>query len=467
MNRFTTKTNSNQEYLIDGIKYRLIDKKKRLFQQINTSQNYIIQQHKAFSDEELKAFISKIVSEFNINCQRKFELNFKSFSSINTEIKKTYESIYKLKIWRDVILSDCLIRAKSSLASRCPVPTDIHTYKTISYVALNETLPIRTKILILDNLTNIIMEIFHSIPSHFIRLGADCIYINPINGGVKVFLDRCLDIDAKGYECNEDFTFLEVCDIKGLNEQTIVKFLVYTSFILICKKSPFDVTDSIIRYPLLTKESIKAINSGQMGFLYSKAHCDNPLEAESVDKVWKLLPSFFRKSVCAILDPNYNSNECQSLNKWQIQIRMLRDSIIFVQNKTILYDWNLQKNLLLLKCNEYLIPVWPRKAIYWYHVGLSYSDGDNGVIGGIDAELKLTNSSNILWSVRKGIQISKGKTIKLEPGMSITVGSQEVNVISGSDLHNITNCQSDIISVNDDLIDDGIRYLLGDGDAES
>lgn len=438
-----------------------------LFQEIETSQYYVLQKHAGLSDEDLQAFVLQIVSEFNNNCHHTFKSNINNKSSLNRVINEIYESICKLKPWRDFILSDSLIRDKSSLASRCPVPHDICEYKTISSVAYNETLPIRTKILILDNLTNLIMELFRSIPSNLKRIGADCIYVNAQNGNVKVFLDRCLDIASKRYECGEDFTFLEICDINGLNEQSIVKFLVYTSFVLICKKNPFDVTNSIIHYPLLTKESVKDINSGQMGFLYSKAYCDNPIDAESVDKVWKLLPSFFRKSVSIVLDPNLALNDYQSLDKWQIQIRMLRDSIIFVQNKAILYDWNLHENLLLLKSNDYLIPVWPRKAIYWYHVGLSYNDGDNGVIGGIDAESKLKNSSNILWSIRKGNQIGKGKTIKLEPGMCINIGSQSINVISGSDLHNRTDRPSDIISVNDSLIDDDIRYLLDDWDAKS
>lgn len=466
MNQFTTKADSSREYCIDGIRYRLIDETRMLFQEIETSKYYVLQKHTSLSDEDLQTFVMQIVSEFNNNCHHAFSFNIKNMSSSNRVINGIYEGICKLKTWRDFILSDSLIRDGSALASRCPVQNDICEYKTISSVAYNETFPIRTKILILDNLTNLIMELFHSIPSHFKRIGADCIYVNSLNGNVKVFLDRCLDIDAKRHECEEDFTFLEVCDINGLTEQSIVKFLVYTSFVLICRKNPFDVTNSIIHYPLLTKESVKEINSGQMGFLYSKSYCDNPIDAESVDKVWNLLPSFFRKAVSIVLDQNLASNDYQSLDKWQIQIRMLRDSIIFVQNKTILYDWNLHENLLLLKCNDYLIPVWPRKAIYWYHVGLSYNDGDNGVIGGIDAESKLKNSSNILWSIRKGGQIGKGKSIKLEPGMNISIGSQSINVISGSNLHNRTDRSSDIISVNDDLIDDDIRYLLDDWDAK-
>ena len=467
MKRFTTKGDSCKEYCIDGIRYRLIDKTRRLFQEIETSRYYVLEEHTVLSDEDLYAFFSNIVSEFNNNSHYTFNSNLDNASSINQEIKGIYERICKLRTWRDVILSDSLIKNKSVLASRCPVPDDIFEFKTISSVAYNEKLPIRTKILILDNLTNLIMELFHSVPSHFKRIGADCVYVNSQNGNVKIFLDRCLDIASKRYECEEDFTFLEIGDINGLTEQSIVKFLVYTSFVLICRKNPFDVTNSIIHYPLLTKESVKEINSGQMGFLYSKAYCDNPIDAELVDKVWNLLPSFFRKAVSIVLDSNLSPSDYQSLDKWQIQIRMLRDSIIFVQNKTILYDWNLHENLLLLKCNDYLIPVWPRKAIYWYHVGLSYNDGDNGVIGGIDAELKLKNSSNILWFIRKGSQIGKGKTIKLEPGMSINIGSQSINVISGSDLHNRTDRPSDIISVNDSLIDDDIRYLLDDWDAKS
>lgn len=237
MNQYTTKADSSREYCIDGIKYRLIDETRRLFQEIETSQYYILQKHTVLSDEDLQAFVLQIVSEFNNNCNHTYKSDIKKVSSINRVINGIYESTCKLKTWRDFILSDCLIRDKSALASRCPVPNDICEYKTISYVAYNETLPIRTKILILDNLTNLIMELFHSVPSHFKRIGVDCIYVNALNGNVKVFLDRCLDVDAERYECEEDFTFLEVCDINGLTEQSIVKFLVYTSFVLICRKT--------------------------------------------------------------------------------------------------------------------------------------------------------------------------------------------------------------------------------------
>lgn len=467
MNLSTSGIGVNEEFCLDGVKYRLLDRVRGVFQKVGSSQCYILQEHENKSDDDLYELINQVISEYNRNCRRNIALNPRNDTSLNDGLKAVCDEIHKSKSWMNIILSECIIKTKSKIASLCPVPDNISEYKTISDIAYNEALSIRTKILALDNLTNMITTIYHSVPSKIKRIGANCIYVNPNDGNVIVILDRCLDINAYRSECSEDGLFLELSEKNGLTERMLVRFLAYTAFIVICRNNPYDVTAALKLYPLLTKPAARKINEGQMGFVFSTPNCDNPINSDNIEKVWKLLPSFFRASMCNELDNNSREDKHSSLKQWQIQIRMLRDSLIIVKNRPVLYDWDLQQNLLLLKCNEYLIPVWPRKAIYWYHVGLSYSDGENGIIGGIDADLRLKNNSNILWFSKKGIQISRGQSIKLEEGMIINVGSQTIKILAGKGLHGQNHRNigigSDVISVNESLIGDDIRYILEDG----
>ena len=71
-----------------------------------------------------------------------------------------------------------------------------------------------------------------------------------------------------------------------------------------------------------------------------------------------------------------------------------------------------------------MIPLWEKKAIYYYHVGLEADDplvGDNGIIAGLYKEGFLrNNSSGLVWTVyRNGIErkIHPGEQTQLKEGM--------------------------------------------------
>lgn len=448
---------------IGDVEYLMIDRKRGIFQEISSSRLFLFDQHKDYSDDELQQLIQRFLGENSQNSHRQFEACYQKNESTSSNLQAIYNKIRQCKAWQNILVPDLLYEYKNSLVVRMPAPDDICDYQTIPHVAYNTALPIRTKILILDSLTGLIMTLRDSFPSALKRLGANCVHVNPKTGDVRVLLNRCIDSAADEQEFAEDEMFLEVHSPDGLSEQMIVRFLIYTAFVLIVRRNPFDCRAAMMQYPLLTKQAIRDINTGRFGFHASASGQNGAAEADSADKVWRSLPTFFRNVIQSELSSSGQVHHL-TLKEWQMKIRMLRDSLIIVKNKNVLYDWDVDQSLMLLKCNGYLIPVYPRKAIYWYHLGLSYTNGENGVIAGIDADYNLKNNSTILWTTKKGSQINKGKAIKLRPGLVINISGQEIQVLaagyrdvpSADDNDNA----SGILSVNTALIDEGILNIL-------
>jgi hypothetical protein len=85
--------------------------------------------------------------------------------------------------------------------------------------------------------------------------------------------------------------------------------------------------------------------------------------------------------------------------------------------------------------DDYKIPVWPKKAIYWYHVAIPINESKNGVIAGVtmrDGRYYLNNLSGNVWGAilnnttfwiypEREVEIVEGMTIKLENEKTIKI----------------------------------------------
>ena len=90
--------------------------------------------------------------------------------------------------------------------------------------------------------------------------------------------------------------------------------------------------------------------------------------------------------------------------------------------------------LFLVTPDHYVIPVWPRKAIYWYHVGNDVDRSNNGVIAGINEDLEIVNRSDDEWVVSykdKERFLSKGRSIEAKDGEVITIFNKKFSVVRG------------------------------------
>ena len=83
---------------------------------------------------------------------------------------------------------------------------------------------------------------------------------------------------------------------------------------------------------------------------------------------------------------------------------------------------------------EYSIPIWPKKALYWYHVEVDPDDVETEVIAGINSDGFMENRSNMQWVIdneSRLIIVNPGKSIKPDIGMDIEINNVHFKVVSG------------------------------------
>ena len=116
-------------------------------------------------------------------------------------------------------------------------------------------------------------------------------------------------------------------------------------------------------------------------------------------------------------------------------MQKLRDCLVYVNGQFRFCDPDVSNKVLFMVIDDYKIPVWPKKAIYWYHVDVPISESRNGIIAGItakDGRYYLNNLSGNVWGAtnkntsfwiypEREIEIVEGMTIQLENGKIIKI----------------------------------------------
>ncbi len=311
------------------------------------------------------------------------------------------------------------------------------------YLQLHEAVnlqqfPLRARILAALNLS----DAFASIKEYFFgilySLCMEDIYVNIENGEIKILLERCLSPAFQGKR-GKDFYFecSDGASKEASAETGLLDFLAYAEFRILCAADPFDGRETLMQYPYLSTLAMEQIHNGSYGFIFSDNENKCSQYAGQFAKAkWRELPAFIRTMFTQVFEEKTKGIERQmSFEDWLTQMRKLRDCLVYVKRKFKLCDPQEQNKVLFIKINEFKIPVWPNKAIYWYHTTFQYEDGQEGLIGGINKEGFLENYTDQSWHVEGDddiMYLCKGDKVELKKGMKIQLSIHgEAEIIDG------------------------------------
>ncbi|MBQ4045814.1 MAG: hypothetical protein II627_05145, partial [Lachnospiraceae bacterium] len=304
---------------------------------------------------------------------------------------------------------------------------DFNEYKPISMVVETREFAMRNRLMAGLNLA----AIFSQLEKNYSRLircaGWDDILVNQKNGDVKVFLEDFVgDSQRRSLDPGSSPQALAGTEM-SFYPDGMKHFLAYALFRLLLADDPFDGAATLTEYPLLTADAVRMIHGPDAKYIFAKDRSNPCTEyiGSTAGRIFKGYPGFLRKTfettfTAGMTDPGQRPG----MDEWLLQMRRLRDCLVVVNNQIRLCDPGAKNSVLFLQIGVYMIPLWEKKAIYYYHVGLEADDplvGDNGIIAGLYKEGFLrNNSSGLVWTVyRNGIErkIHPGEQTQLKEGM--------------------------------------------------
>lgn len=348
------------------------------------------------------------------------------------------EVINKSKCFKSIIVPFNHFRGEDDKNSVCSytvaeLPGNFYDkYETIDMVYRKNSFAFHSRVVMALNLAEAFFALEKYFDGYLTKLVPEAIYVNTDDGDVKIIIDRLLSRDIDLRESGDEYLRIVCGDEETLDKSDLIRFLVYTSFRLICIENPYDGKDALIDYPLLTAKAYEAINSGDYGFIFSetKDEYSEYIDKEALQR-WNLLPRMIKRAFSAILD---NKSGVLEVDEWLKYMRILRDCLVLVNGQFKLCDPDASNKVSFLANDEYSIPVWPRKAIYWYHVGLLADNVTKEVIAGINTDGFIENMTDEQWVIEnksKVAYLAPGKSIKPEIGMDIEINNTRFKVVSG------------------------------------
>ena len=265
------------------------------------------------------------------------------------------------------------------------------------------------------------------------------IYINTENGEVYIWIEKWL-CKYSEKENAEEFGFSPEwyeSEEKVFTETDFRFFTAYVIFRLLCSDEPFDGSGTLVEFPLLTKEAIRSIQCGRYGFaLVPGKNSVSEYIGQGLLKRWRALPLFVRNEFEKSFTLGISSpGDRTEISTWLKTMRKMRDCLVFVNGQVRFCDPDVNNKVLFMVIDDYKIPVWPKKAVYWYHTDAQSSEKNNGVIAGVtskDGRYYLKNLSGSVWTVtldktsnwiqpEQEIEIVEGMTIQLENNKLIRI----------------------------------------------
>ncbi len=287
-------------------------------------------------------------------------------------------------------------------------------------VYVKQGLPLHIRVMTALKFVTNLKKTFDEQGEYINKLCEDAFLINTENGDVEIDPEKLIEVGN---------------DNSSVSEQEISGFVAYVVFRLLCIDSPYDGRQTLTEFPFLTNETKKDIESGKYGFIFSEG--DNRFsEYKGKDTYhrWVNIPGKVREVLAGELSGECVSNHCLMLDDWLKAVRILRDYLVFTDGQFKFCNPEKEEKALFINVDDYRIPVWPRKAVYAYHVDADIADTENGLVAGINAEGRLENRSALKWIVsyeNENSEVNKGDSIKLEPGMTITINEKEIKIGSG------------------------------------
>lgn len=332
---------------------------------------------------------------------------------------------------------------------------------------------IYSRIMAAINLAETFKVIQSYIEKNILSIHPEDIYVNTENGEVYIWIEQWLS-EFKDASTVDDFGFSPewyVRDEKNITEADLRFFMAYVIFRLLCNDDPFDGSETLLQFPLLTDEAMRSMRVNKYGFVLSKgSNGVSEYIGQGLWNKWRNLPTFLRneieKSFTTGIEIPYERTE---ISQWVKALQKLRDCLVYVNGQFRFCDPDVSNKVLFMVIDDYKIPVWPKKAIYWYHVDVSISESRNGIVAGVtakDGRYYLNNLSGNVWGAtnkntsfwvypEREIEIVEGMTIQLENGKIIKIvnglvdGSKKTVSVTTQDVLN--DPISDAITDNNDI----------------
>lgn len=318
----------------------------------------------------------------------------------------------------------------------------LEKYRRIDEAVLLPEFPLRARVLAALNLSDAVAGIQEYFGELLYSFCPEVVYVHVENGDIRILIEQCLSPASKGKD-RYVYGFAsepgkEIPEMPKAAE--LLNFLEYTTFRLLCMEDPFDGAGTLVQYPCLTKRALEEIHKGEHKFVFSDG--GKPLSAYAGQHAWgkwKGIPRYLRRIFERVFAQGTGDQSSRmDLAEWQKQMQKLRDCLVYVNRQFRLCDPEVPNKVPFMVIGEYRIPVWAKKAIYWYHAGVPYDAKTNGIIGGIDAEGFLENHMDSRWVIemdKKTFTVAPGKKVKLEEGMKLTVTENIcIRVMSGEAL---------------------------------
>ena len=296
-----------------------------------------------------------------------------------------------------------------------------------------------SRIMTAINLLESLSAIYGYIGKNILSIHPEDIYVNIKNGDVYIWIEQWLR-KVENLETVEDFGFPP--EWYSRTEKIVTKadcnfFIAYVIFRLFCKDEPFDGSETLLQFPLLTNEAIHLIHANKFEFVLTKGsdYVSNYIGQE-LRKKWYALPTFLRNELEKNLTIGIeNPNERTEISQWLKEMRKVRDCLVYVNGQLRFCNPAISNKVLFMKIDDYKIPVWPQKAIYWYHVDIPINESKGGVVGGVVSKENcyyLRNLSGNVWGVTLNntsfwihpgceVEIVEKMVIQLENGKMIKI----------------------------------------------
>lgn len=304
---------------------------------------------------------------------------------------------------------------------------------------------IYSRIMAAMNLAESLCVIQKYVGRNIVTIHPEEIYVNIDSGDVYIWIANWLrDVTAKSG--TEEFGFSPEWyhrTDKTVTYSDLNYFAAYVFFRLLCNDDPFDGSETLMQFPLLTREAITSIHDGTYGFVLTDGR-NNISEyiGYGLQKKWRALPRFIRVEFEKNFTVGLKSPEDRTdIAKWLKIIQKMRDSLVYVNSQFKFCDPDVSNKVLFMVVDDFKIPVWPKKAVYWYHVDIPLYESQNGIVAGVtvrEGKYYLSNLSGNPWAVtlnsvtewvepEQSIQIIEGMVIKLGDSKSIKVQSGEID----------------------------------------
>lgn len=311
-----------------------------------------------------------------------------------------------------------------------------HFHRLSKAVSVKE-FSIHTRIIAALNLSETLNLIHDYWEKNIFFVHPEEIYVNTENGEIFIWIEKWL---RKLPEVADEFGFPPEWyskEERDFDERGFRFFAACVLFRILCGEDPMDGGETLLEFPLLTREAMRDIHSGRYPFVLAE---ENRSASEYINRdlwrKWQTFPEFVRNE----FEKNFTSgidcpDERTEISKWVKIMRDMRDCLLIVNGQFRFCNPERPDQMLFMEIDDYRIPVWPKKAVYWYHVGIPMSKSQNGIAAGVTLDENgyyLQNLSGNDWDItlddtteqirpKAGIKIMEGMTIRLENGKKIKV----------------------------------------------